>query len=270
MSQPHPQPQPPLRAVDVLSVKSRVSWGAIAAGAMIAIAIYFVLTLLGIAVGLEMAFRRDSTSLGLAAAIWSIATLLFAMFIGGWSTSRLAVGETRGEAFLYGIILWGVMFVGMTWMIGQGVRVGFGAMLGVASGAVVMTDDDPATAATNGAIPALIQRYNSDLGGDKFVDDLTKTGVAKDQAVKIRDMVRDKINTIQNDSSPIGAVANDPQVRQSAEQLGDATRQAVWYTLIGVLVSMAAVIVGALAGSGELVVPVALAGVRKAPTTPRT
>ena len=34
---------------DLLAVKSRVSWGAIAAGAMVALTIYIVLTLLGLA-----------------------------------------------------------------------------------------------------------------------------------------------------------------------------------------------------------------------------
>ncbi len=49
---------PSLKATDLLAVKSRVSWGAIAAGAMVSLAIYFLLTLTGIAVGLEAAARR--------------------------------------------------------------------------------------------------------------------------------------------------------------------------------------------------------------------
>ena len=44
---------PTLKATDLLAVKSRVSWGAISAGAMVALAIYFFLTLLGLAIGLE-------------------------------------------------------------------------------------------------------------------------------------------------------------------------------------------------------------------------
>ncbi len=55
----------------------RVSWAAIAAGAMIALAVYFLLTLLGLAVGLELAVRRNGYNLGMGAALWAIATLLF-------------------------------------------------------------------------------------------------------------------------------------------------------------------------------------------------
>ena len=133
-----------LKATDLLSVKSRVSWGAIGAGAMIALAVYFFLTLLGLAIGLEVASRRAvDQNLGVGAAVYSVFTLLLSMFLGGWTTSRLAVGETKLEAILYGVILWGVLFLGMFWLIGAGVRVGFGALV---SGAVVMNSDDPTAA----------------------------------------------------------------------------------------------------------------------------
>src|SRR4051794_19332307 len=80
------------RASDVLSVRSRVSWGAIAAGAMVSLAIYFLLTLLGTALGLELLVRgrtdfdvagRGHVSLETGAAIFAIFTLLLAMFFGG-------------------------------------------------------------------------------------------------------------------------------------------------------------------------------------------
>jgi hypothetical protein len=265
--------QPAVKSIDVLSVKSRVSWAAIAAGAMISLAVYFLLTLLGIAVGLELAVRKNYVNLSVGAALWSIATLLFSMFIGGWATSRLAVGESKLEAFLYGVILWGVLFVGMFWMVGQGVRVGFGAMVGLASGAVVVTDDDPPAAASAGAMSTLMDRYNSTFGSEKFVDDMTKLGVDRDRAEKIRDLAKDKLNAIQKDPTPlpaqVSAAANDPQVRQTAQQLAEGTRQAVWYTLAGVVISMAAVTIGSLAGSGDLPMPVQIAGVRRAPTPPR-
>jgi hypothetical protein len=262
-----------LKSIDLLAVKSRVSWAAIAAGAMIALAVYFVLTLVGIAIGLELAVRRNSVDLGVGAAIWSIASLLLAMFFGGWATSRLAVGESKLEAVLYGVILWGVLFVGMFWLIGQGVRVGFGLMMGVASGAVVVTDEDPAEAASAGAPATLIQRYNSTFGGEKFVEDLTKIGVDRERAEKIRDMAKQKLDAIQNDPTPIPAqidtAAHDPNVRQTAREVANGTRKAVWYTLAGVMISMVSVILGSLAGSGVLPIPVPLQGVRRPTNPPR-
>src|SRR4051812_38940847 len=123
------------KAADLLSVRSRVSWGAIAAGAMVALAIYFFLTLLGVALGIEAAARGRDTNLGAGTALYAIFSLLLSMFFGGWAVSRLAVGETKLEAVLYGIILWGVLFTGMLWLVGNGIRVGFVALVGTASGA---------------------------------------------------------------------------------------------------------------------------------------
>ena len=260
-----------INPVDILSVKSRVSWASIAAGAMIALAVYFVLTLLGIAIGLEVAVHRN-VDIKIGAAIYSILTLLLAMFFGGWATSRLAVGESKLEAVLYGIILWGVLFVGMFWLLGVGVRIGFGAMMGLASGAVTVVDDSPESS-PSGEVSDLMQRYNSELGGAKFVDDLTKLGVDRDRAEKIQGLVRDKVDSIRTSQTTIPgqarAIASDPKVRQTAAQVLEGTRKASWYTLAGVLISMFTVILGSLIGSGELPVPVPLMGVRRPSSAPR-
>jgi hypothetical protein len=252
---------PTLKATDLLSVKSRVSWGAIGAGAMVALAIYFFLTLLGLAIGLEVASRRPvSNELGVGAAIYSIFTLLLSMFLGGWTTSRLAVGETKLEAVLYGVILWGVLFLGMVWLIAAGVRVGFGAMV---SGAAGMNLDDPTAAASPDALNKLIARYNSEVGGEKFVADLTKTGVDEAQARKIQATLKEKFDTIRDEPATL---IKDPGVQQAGV---DFSRKAAWYSLAGVAISMAAVILGSLIGSGDIPVPVPVLGVRRPAADPR-
>src|SRR4051794_24545073 len=62
-------------ARDLWAVLSRVSWEAITAGAMVALATYVVLTLLGLAVGLEVAVRGSEVSLRAPAAIYTLVTL---------------------------------------------------------------------------------------------------------------------------------------------------------------------------------------------------
>jgi hypothetical protein len=250
-----------LKATDLLAVKSRVSWGAISAGAMVALAVYFFLTLLGLAIGLEVASRRPvDQGLGIGAAIYSIFTLLLSMFLGGWATSRLAVGETKLEAILYGMILWGVLFLGMFWLIGAGVRVGFGALV---SGAVVVSSDDPADAASPDALNKLVDRYNSQVGGEKFIADLVKTGVDEAQARKIQATVKERIDQVRNEP---GTLIKDPEVQRAGV---DFSKQAAWYSLAGVVISMATVILGSLIGSGDLPVPVPVLGVRRQAVDPR-
>ena len=261
-----------LSATDVMSVRSRVSWSAIAAGAMIALAVYFLLTLLGLAIGLEVAVQNDgNVSMGSPAAIYSIFTLLLAMFLGGWAVSRLAVGESKLEAILYGVILWGVLFTGIFWLIGAGVRVGFGAMVGLASGAVDMADSPAVTKPDNGALTSLSQRYDTELGGQTFVDDLKKAGVEDARASEIQSMLKKRIEGIRSGSAPLGDqlrdAANDPETQRAAAELGDNTRRAVWFSLLGVVVSMVTVILGSLAGSGDLPIPVPMLYVRRTTKT---
>lgn len=265
---------PSLRATDLLAVKSRVSWGAIAAGAMVALSVYLLLTFVGIAVGLEAARSpRAANSLGAGTTIYVILSLLISMFFGGWATSRLAVGESKLEAILYGIILWGVLFVGMFWLVSAGFSAGFGGVMSLASGAANAASENPE--ATQGVANRLIERYNSDVGGDKFVEDLTKMGMEPEKARQFQSTMKDRIATLRDNPSGLADQVkgdmNNPDVQQAASRVADVSRQAAWYSLAGVVLSMAAVILGSLIGSGDLPVPVPILGVRRAPVgDPRT
>jgi hypothetical protein len=266
---------PSPKAGDLLAVRSRVSWPAIAAGAMIATAVYFVLTLFGVALGIEVAVRGATTHLGAGAAIYSILTLLLAMFFGGWATSRLAVGESKLEAVLYGVILWGTLFLGLVWLFSAGIRTGFGAMVGLSSGASSLSADVGGTdlSASSGLVASLRRRYDTELGGEKFVADLKKAGFSEEQAKTAQAEVKGTIGRLSDDPSNIPQVARDvanrPEVQQAAGQAAEGARQATWWTLLGVITSMATVIVGSLVGSGELLQPVPILGVRRAVLHPR-
>ena len=183
---------------------------------MVALLIYTILTTLGLALGIEVAVRGGNEYFGTGAAIYSILTLLVAMFFGGWATSRLAVGESKTEAILYGMILWGVLFIGMIWLFSAGIRTGFSAMVGMSSGT-----------------------YAGSRDVDRVLDSPSS------------------LPSVAND------VANRPEVRQAVTQSAEGARIAAWWTLVGVLTSMATVILGSLIGSGELLQPVPVLGVRR-------
>jgi hypothetical protein len=197
------------------------------------------------------------------------------MFFGGWATSRLAVGESKMEAVLSGIILWGTLFLGLVWLFSAGIRTGFGAMVGLSSGAsslsadVVGSDRD----SSPGLVEGLRRRYDTELGGEKFVADLKKAGFSDEQAKAAQAEVKGTIGRLRDDPSATPEVARDvassPEVRQAGGEVAEGTRQATWWTLLGVITSMATVIVGSLVGSGELLQPVPILGVRRAVVHPR-
>lgn len=99
-----PMPLPSAR--DVWSVGSRISWGAIGGGALVALAIYFLLTVLGAAVGLTVNERVKPTTIQTGAVLWVFVTLSVALFVGGMMTSLFTVGENKVEAIFYGVIMW--------------------------------------------------------------------------------------------------------------------------------------------------------------------
>lgn len=121
----------PVRLHDVASVGSRVSWSALLAGAVVALTIYVSLGTLGVAVGLSTAGADNvgGNALAIGAAIWAAISLLVALFMGGFVTSRSTVGERKDEAMIYGLLLWGTIFVGVVMLTGLGLNLGVGGML---------------------------------------------------------------------------------------------------------------------------------------------
>lgn len=209
----------PLRVEDFLPVRSRVCWGAIFAGAVVALATYLVLTLLGGAIGLSVSGSVRGTTLGTGAAVWAVITTGAALFLGGWVTSQTTVGENKMEAVVHGIIMWGAVLAMVLWMAAVGVRSGFNALMSVAyagaAGAEDLTSQDWEAAARRAGV------------SQETITDWKQK--AKDAPANAR------------------AAVEDPTNRQAASEYATA---ATWWTLLGTVLSMLAAVVGALVGAG--------------------
>ena len=127
------------------AVRSRISWGAILAGAAVAMAIYALLMALGVAVGMSVSDDVNARSLGTGAGVWGFISLLIALFAGGWVTTQVTAGETRTEAVLYGVVLWATTTVLLLWLAANGVQAGMNAAMAAQS----MTGGTQASAATD-------------------------------------------------------------------------------------------------------------------------
>ena len=214
---------------DILAVKSRVSWAAIFAGAMVALTIYIIFMLLGVALlGEAVSRSAENKSIGAGGAIYTALTLLVSFFFGGWAVSRLAVGESKLEAVLYGMILWGLLFIGFFGLLASGVRAGFSGMIGGATGAY--GESGPA---------------EPGMRTDRITELMAKAGVPEEQVASFR------------------KIADDPGSEINREDVVQTSRVAAWWALLSVVISLTSVIVGALVGSGELPVPIPIIGVRK-------
>ena len=116
---------------DLVGVKSRVSWSAILAGTVIAMACFLALTLFFSALGITMtdAGVRDKT-IGIGALVAAIFTLIVSLFLGGWVAAQMTVGENRQESVIYGLLTWGAVTIASLAMVSAGVRAGYFAAVG--------------------------------------------------------------------------------------------------------------------------------------------
>jgi hypothetical protein len=220
-----------VRVDDLLPVRSRVSWGAIFAGAMVALALYFLLTLLGGAIGLSVSGRVRPQTLGTGAAVWAILATVVSLFVGGYVTSQCSVGENRFEAVLYGVILWGVLFGMLLWLMASGVRAGFNAMVGMAH-------------ATQAAV--------GDVSSRGWEEAARSAGVPQDQIDEWRKKLPDAA----------GQARRAAEDQDNQQAVADATTRVTWWAFAGTLVSMLASVAGAYVGAGPRFRLVALPYVR--------
>lgn len=129
------------RPADVISVGTRVSWGAVLAGVVVALAVYLTMNLLTFAIGISTINQMGTQTFAVGAAIISTFCLLVAMFIGGYVASTSTVGEERTEAMTYGVLVWAATHLLL-------LVTGFGLGVGLFAGARdVGRSSDPASAA---------------------------------------------------------------------------------------------------------------------------
>ncbi len=207
-----------VRAEDMFPVRSRVSWAAIFSGAVVALALYVLLSLLGAAIGLSVSDRMRGDQLGTGAAIWAILSTLIALFIGGFVTTQCTAGENRAEAVLYGVILWGVLFAILLWLMATGVRMGFNTMMGMSTTAAASRDTFSAMS------PAEWDRLGR------------QAGLTDEQIRQLRTAAADP-------QAEVRRVAEDPRTAAVATSTA-------WWAFVGTLASILAAIGGALVGAG--------------------
>ena len=110
-----------------MSVGSRISWGAVLAGAAVALALMVALYTLGAAAGMTTHQKMSDRTLFVGAMIWYTFSTLVSLFVGGVVVSRCTAGEDKTEAVTYGFVLWGVTFVGVALLAAGGINVGASA-----------------------------------------------------------------------------------------------------------------------------------------------
>lgn len=156
------------------ALMSRVSWGALIAGALIAVSIGTALNVLGLAVGATTVNAvsgetPNASTIGISAGIWLLVSNLIGLAVGGYVAARLAGIPDATDAALHGLGVWAIGFLISAMVLGSAVAGTASTAFNTASsmfGGVARGAGNAASSLTDQVDPqAIIQRARQALTG---------------------------------------------------------------------------------------------------------
>jgi hypothetical protein len=156
------------------ALPSRISWGAVLAGGIIAAAIAAMLNILGAAIGATTVdavahATPGAARMGIGAAIWLVIANTLALAAGGYTAARLSGTSDNMDGILHGLAVWAIAFLVSAVLVGN-LLAGMastvtGAVGNVTGGAASMVSDAAGQALPNASPSALIDRAKDTLRG---------------------------------------------------------------------------------------------------------
>jgi hypothetical protein len=168
---------------------SRISWGAIIAGAVVAAATVLLLSFLGVAIGagalnLTQTGAAGLRGYGLGAGIWTAVELIIGMLFGGYVASRMSGTHSHLDGELHGITVWALATLLATFLLAQLASLAVGTVSSAAGPAV--------TGAVTGTVRPMAQ-----LGGQSLIDRLQQSMTAStDPTQMTRGQIRSEITLL--------------------------------------------------------------------------
>ena len=122
-------------------IGTRVAWGAVVAGSLVALAVGLVLAILALGLGLgavDVVSGEDADA-GIitgAVGIWWTVSALLSLFIGGWVAGRIAGGPFAPQGVFLGILVWALVTLTSLYILTTAVSTVLGGPLAVATDSV--------------------------------------------------------------------------------------------------------------------------------------
>lgn len=199
------------------AVLRRTSWGAVIAGAVVAISLQMIMTVLGIAIGVTAdnvisGADRVRDGMGFGASAWWLITGTLSLYIGGCVVGRFAGMARSPDVLLHGLTMWAVTALFGFFVVTAGAGALYGTSMHDAYvGAQAAQDGDTA----DGAFGAGGARRDTGTNGqDRTADQGGSTVVNAD-----------------------GRVVTDDEARRYVQA-------ASWWTLVGLAAGIAASVGG--------------------------
>ncbi len=124
------------------SLPSRISWGAVLAGGIVAVAVGAMLNILGLAIGattidpVAVGDTPSASTFGIAGGIWLLVANLIGLAVGGYVAARLSGTADDTDGVLHGLSVWAIGFLISAVLLGNaaaGAAGGISRMVGSAA-----------------------------------------------------------------------------------------------------------------------------------------
>lgn len=197
---------------------SRVAWGAIFAGVVVALATLAVLSILGLALGFSLVEVGEQNPMNGAlttAGIWQFVAQIVSLLVGGYVAARLAGLLPQGAAILHGAVVWGLATIVAIWIATSAVSALFsgatsavsGAMSGIgATGKALIPDDF--------SLPTAVSNMSMDDLPDPVRQALEDQGITPD-------------NFQQETNEAFRAIVSPQEQRQIGDQAQQSLQSAI-------------------------------------------
>lgn len=213
------------------SLLNRVSWGAIFAGAVIALGTMILLGMMGSAIGFRSVDPNSANAvngLGIGAAIWWIITSIIALGIGGYVAGRLSGIPDKRSATAHGAAVWGVVTLVTLYLATSAV----GSVLNTATSALTGTVRAAGNVAGTAAQTATAPNSPVEVSGQQ-----------------IQNQAQEVLNDVQQQVQQVDVQEVRQQAGRAAENAADALSAAAWYAFFASLLSLAAAAIAAGIGA---------------------
>lgn len=239
----------------------KISWGGVFGGVLTGVGVLMLLSSLGLAIGVSATNPRDfdGGAIGTGAAIWTGFTLLVALFIAGWASTRLSMLWERTTAMFEGALVWVLSLIVILYLTASGIGlVASGAFGLLGKTAQTMTSSAGSmdfSALSSGNVDAILERLR-DPQTARIV--ATATGTTPEETTRTLQDLSQRVEAARNDPATataeakrgletLGAQAKRNVANTAAEMKPEATATA-WLAFAALLLSLLAAIFGASAG----------------------
>jgi ElaB/YqjD/DUF883 family membrane-anchored ribosome-binding protein len=276
--------RPTLAAESTEAIK-RMSWGAVLAGAVVALSVQLLLSLLGIGIGLATVDPAagdtpSAASFGIATGVFYAIVTLLSLFAGGWVAGRLAGMPVRTDGLLHGLVTWSVAMLLLLYVVTTSVGALVSGTLGVvgntlqaagqgvqqAAGAAAQTEigEEALNTIQQQARQFLGQAQQATGAQDasgllEQVMAIAQGGLSDQEQQRMLDQIvqqtgvtreeaESRLEQLQTQYQEARAAAEE-QARQAAQATSEAVSQGAFWSFVALLCGAIAAAVGGLVGT---------------------